>query len=168
MKTVHLLLAGILLLTGGCGGYPRILSFPFSDNPRSFNTRGAELSPFIAGHYITFISDRNGSQDVYLYDAKNRRLVDLPGLNAFDEVASSPSVSEDGRYIVFTVVAPGKSGLYLYDRSTQQKRLLIPQTEKEIRNPMISSKGDKITFEVANNGQWDVVVTDIRGNIIAR
>lgn len=159
---------GWILLLGGCGGYPRLLYFPFSDNTRSFNTPSAELSPFIAGQYITFISERNGSQDVYLYDAKNRRLVDLPGLNAFDETASSPSVSEDGRYIVFTVVARDKSGLYLYDRATQQKRLLIPRTEKEIRNPMISSKGDRITFEVANNGQWDVVVTDIRGNIIAR
>lgn len=160
-----IIIMGSLWLTG-CSNYPRILNFPFSDNGRSFNSHSAELNPFIAGSYITFVSDRNGSQDIYLYDAKQRRLIDLPGLNAFDEVVSYPSVSEDGRYLVFLILAEGKSGLYVYDRTTQQKRLLIPQREKEIRNPMISSNGEKITFEVTNEGQWDIMVTDIKGNII--
>jgi len=142
------------------------LYFPFSDNNSSFNTRSAELTPSISGNYITYVSDRNGSQDIYLFDAKNRRLIALPGLNAFDEVASNPSISEDGRYLVFSILASEKSGLYLYDRTTQQKRLLIPQTKQEIRNPMISSNGEKITFEIARNGQWDIVVTDIRGNVL--
>jgi len=154
----------IILTLNGCSNYPRILSFPFADNGRSFNSRASELNPHIAGEYITFVSDRNGSQDVYLFDAKNRRLIDLPGLNSIDEVALNPSISEDGRYLVFAVVTQGRSGLYLYDRTTQQKRPLIPQQTKEIRNPMISSNGEKITFEIANNGQWDIVVTDIRGN----
>ena len=155
----------VSLLTG-CTGYPRLLNFSFSDNGRSFNTRSAELNPYVAGSYITFISDRNGSQDIYLFDAKTRRLIDLPGLNAFNEVALNPSISEDGRYLVFLVVAENKSGLYLYDRTTQQKRPLITQTSKEIRNPMISSNGEKITFEIANNGQWDIVITDIRGKLL--
>lgn len=150
----------------GCSNYPRLLTFPFSDNGRSFNSRASELNPYIAGQYITFVSDRNGSQDIYLFDAKNRRLIDLPGLNSIEEVASNPSISEDGRYLVFMAVSQGKSSLYLYDRTTQQKRLLIPQQTKEIRNPMISSNGEKITFEIANNGQWDIMVTDIRGNPI--
>lgn len=149
-----------------CSNYPRLLNFPFSDNNRSFNTRAAEFNAFIAGNYITYVSDRNGSQDIYLFDAKNRRFIDLPGLNAFDEVASNPSISEDGRYLVFLILAQEKSGLYLYDRTTQQKRLLIPQTKQEIRNPMISSNGEKIVFEIARNGQWDIVVTDIRGNVL--
>ena len=151
-----------ILLTS-CSNYPRLLSFPFADNNKSFNTRSAELNPYVAGNYITFISDRNGSQDVYLFDAKTRRLINLPGLNAFNEVASSPSISEDGRYIVFLVVAQEKSGLYLYDRTTQQKRPLMTEPDQEIRNPMISSNGEKITFEIVNNGQWDIAVTDIKG-----
>ena len=152
----------IILLTS-CSNYPRLLSFPFSDNNRSFNTRSAELSPYIAGSYITFVSDRNGSQDVYLFDAKTRKLIDLPGLNSLNEVALSPSISEDGRYLVFLIIAGNKSGLYLYDRTTQQKRPLITNIDKEIKNPMISSNGEKITFEIANNGQWDIAITDIRG-----
>lgn len=149
-----------------CSNYPRLLSFPFSDNNRSFNSRSSELNPFISGQYITFISDRNGSQDVFLFDAKNRRLIDVPGLNSLEEIASNPSISEDGRYLVFTAVTQGKSGIFLYDRTTQQKRPLITQIRNEIRNPMISSNGERITFEIANNGQWDVVVTDIRGNVL--
>lgn len=161
----HILKIVILSLwLKGCSNYPRVLSFPFSDNGRSLNSHSAELYPFIAGAYITFVSDRTGSQDVYLYDAKQRRLIDLPGLNAFDEVASNPSVSEDGRYLVFLILAEGRSGLYLYDRTTQQKRLLIPQTKQEMRNPVISSNGEKIAVEIAKNGQWDIMITDIRGN----
>jgi Tol biopolymer transport system component len=154
----------LMFFLSSCSNYPRLLTFPFSDNTKSFNSRSSELNPHIAGQYITFVSDRNGSQDVYLFDAKNRRLIDLPGLNAINEVALNPSISEDGRYLVFAVATQGKSGLFLYDRTTQQKRPLITEETREIRNPMISSNGEKITFEVANNGQWDIVVTDIRGN----
>jgi Tol biopolymer transport system component len=149
-----------------CSNYPRLLSFPFSDNNKSFNSRSSELNPSISGQYITFVSDRNGSQDIFLFDAKNRRLIDLPGLNSIDEIASNPSISEDGRYLVFTALTQGKSRLYLYDRTTQQKRPLITQIRNEIRNPMISSNGEKIAFEIANNGQWDIVVADIKGNAL--
>ncbi len=162
-----LILIKILLFLGlltSCSNYPRLLNFPFSDNGRSFNTRSAELHPSVSGAFITYSSDRNGSQDIYLFNAQTRRLIDLPGLNAFNEVASNPSISEDGRYLVFMMVADeNKSGLYLYDRTTQQKRALITKNSREIRNPLISSNGERITFEVANNGQWDIAVTDIRG-----
>jgi Tol biopolymer transport system component len=150
-------------LLSGCGGYPRLLSFPFDPNGRSLNSRASELNPQISAQYIAFISDRNGSQDVYVFDAKLRRLIDLPGLNSLEEIASSPSISEDGRYLVFAVNKQGKSGIFLYDRTTQQKRNLTPNIQSEVRNPMISANGERITFEIANNGQWDIVVTDIRG-----
>lgn len=165
VKLVNLIcLIFISLTLNSCGNYPRLLSFPFDNNGRSLNSLASELNPQISAQYITFISDRNGSQDVYLFDAKNRRLIDLPNLNSFDEVAYSPSISEDGRYLVFMAIIQGKSGLYLYDRTTQQKRPLITGLKQEIRNPIISSNGERIAFEIANNGQWDIVVTDIRGN----
>lgn len=161
-----LLYLSLSSLISGCGGYPRLLNFPFSANGRSLNTRVSELNPHIAGEYIVFISDRNNSQDVYLFDAKNRRLIDLPGLNSLDEVASNPSVSENGRYIVFTSIRQGKSDIFLYDRSTQQKRLLTKNIQNEVRNPMISGNGEKITFEIAKNGQWDIAITDIKGKAL--
>lgn len=161
---VNIVLCGFLLTS--CSNYPRLLSFPFADNNRSFNSRSSELNPSISGQYITFTSDRNSSQDVFLFDAKNRRLIDLPGLNSLEEIASNPSISEDGRYLLFTSLVQGKLTLFLYDRTTQQKRPLITQLKNDIRNPMISSNGERITFEVANNGQWDIVVTDIKGKVL--
>lgn len=164
MKLSYLFLwLSLTSLVSSCNGYPRILNFPFHPNGRSFNSRASELNPQIASEYIVFISDRNNSQDVYLFDAKNRRLIDLPGLNSLDEISSNPSVSENGRYIVFNSIRQGKSGIFLYDRTTQQKRLLTGNVQNEVRNPMISADGTKIVFEIAKNGQWDIAVVDIRG-----
>ncbi|MGL5878803.1 MAG: TolB family protein, partial [Xenococcaceae cyanobacterium] len=125
---------------------------------RGLNSPASELTPQIAASYITFVSDRNGSQDVYLFDARNRSLVDLPGLNALDEIASEPSVSEDGRYIVFILSRQGKSTVAIYDRSTQQKRNLTPNIQAQVRHPTISADGSLISFEVADRGQWDILV----------
>jgi Tol biopolymer transport system component len=164
MKLSHLLLWFSLgNLLSSCGSYPRLLNFPFNPNGGSLNSRASELNPQVSSQYIVFISDRNNSQDVYLFDAKNRRLINLPGLNSLDEIASSPSISEDGRYLVFAATRQGKSGIYLYDRTSQQKRLLTGNVQNEVRNPMISADGTKITFEIANNGQWDIAITDIKG-----
>ena len=121
------------------------------------NSPASELNPQVTSRYIVFVSDRNGSQDVYLYDLSNRRLVDLPGLNSFNEIASHPSLSEDGRYLVFAASIRGKSGIYLYDRQTQQKRNLTA-IQAEVRNPVISADGSTIAFEAGTDGQWQVLV----------
>ncbi len=153
----------ITSLLSSCTSYPRLLNFPFDPGGRSLNSRASELTPEIASQYIVFVSDRNGSQDVYLYDAKNRRLIDLPGINSLNEIASHPSISEDGRYIVFTTSRQGRSGIYLYDRETQQKRNLTANIQAEVRNPTISADGSAIAFEVATDGQWDIWVYDRSG-----
>lgn len=164
MKRLFLLtLIGLTSILGGCAGYPRILNFPFDGTGRSLNSSSSELTPQINSRYIVFVSDRNGSQDVYLYDAQNRRLVDLPGLNSLDEVASHPSVSEDGQYIVFEASRQGRTGIFLYDRQTQQKRNLTATLQAQVRNPTISADGTRIAFEVAKNGQWDIMIYDRSG-----
>ncbi len=84
------LVAVISLLTG-CAGYPSLLSFPFDRGGRSLNSAASELTPYLASRYLVFASDRNGSQAIYLFDAIDRRLLPLPGLNSLDQIASSPS-----------------------------------------------------------------------------
>lgn len=153
----------ITSLLSSCTSYPRLLNFPFDPGGRSLNSLASELTPQIASQYIVFVSDRNGSQDVYLYDAKNRRLIDLPGINSLNEIASHPSISEDGRYIVFRTSRQGRSRIYLYDRETQQKRNLTANIQAEVRNPTISADGSAIAFEVATDGQWDIWVYDRSG-----
>jgi Tol biopolymer transport system component len=151
---------------GGCVGYPRLLSFPFDRGGRSLNSPYSELEPRLSGRYLVFISERNGSRDVYLFDAIDRRLLPLPGLNSLDTIASRPSISEDGRYLVFAGSRQGRTAIYLYDRQTQQKRTIGEELGAEVRNPTISGDGEKIAFEVGKNGQWDIVVSDRAGQIL--
>jgi len=157
-----LLLSLVLLsgLLGGCFGYPRILSYPFDSGGRGLNSLASEFNPQIGGRYIVFVTDRGGSQDVYLFDTITRSLVDLPGLNTFDTMADHPAISQDGRYIVFAASRQGKSGIFLYDRETRQCRNLTANLAAQFRNPAISADGNRIAFEVTNNGQWDILVYD--------
>ncbi len=151
-------------LVTGCTSYPRYLNFPFDTGGRGLNSRASDLEPQVTSTYIVFISDRNGSQDVYLFDAQERQLISLPGLNALDEVASHPSISEDGRYLVFASSRQGKSNIYVYDRETEQKRNLTGNLEAEVRHPIINADGTQIAFEIAKDGQWDIMIYDLSGN----
>jgi beta propeller repeat protein len=159
-------IVGLSGFLNSCGVYPRLLEFPFDAGGRSLNSPFAELNPQISGNYVVFVSDRNGSQDIYLYDTFNRRLLNLPGLNSLDEIAFDPSVSEDGRYIVFTTSREGRSSIYLYDRDTQQKRNLTENISAPVRHPIISADGSRIALEIANEGQWDLRVITITGMVI--
>jgi len=156
-------------LLAGCGSsYPRALNFPF--NPaggRGLNGTASELMPSISGRYVTFVSDRNGSQDVYLFDAEAGQMLDLPGLNALDAIASHPSVSEDGRYIAYAASLRGQSDIFVYDRSTGLKRNLTNDLQAEVRHPSISADGSRVAFEASPDGRWDVFVRDRSGRPIA-
>lgn len=153
-------LAGLL---SSCTGYTRLLSFPFDPGGRSLNSPASELTPQMAGRYIVFTSDRLGRQDVYLFDTVQQRLIDLPGLNAFDAIASDPDISENGRYIVFTASRQGRLGILLYDRETRSLRNLTANLQAEVRNPTISADGSTIAFESSANGQWDILVYNRSG-----
>lgn len=166
-RFTFIFLISLISLLSGCSSYPRLLNFPFDAAGRSLNSFASELTPQVSSRFVVFVSDRNGSQDVYLYDAQNRQLVNLPGLNSLDEVASHPSISEDGRYIVFEASRQGRTGIFIYDRQTQQKRNLTASLPAEVRNPTISADGTKIAFEVAKDGQWDLMVYDRSGQQIA-
>ena len=159
-----LLLVSTTLVLGGCAGNSRIISFPLDPGGRSLNSRSLELDPEVTSKYIVFASDRNGSQDIYLFDTAARQTILLPGLNALNEIASQPSVSDDGRYIVFGVAKQGESDIYLFDREFQQKRNLTANTTQEVRNPNISADGSTIAYEIAEYGQWDIVLIDRSGD----
>lgn len=163
----YCLIPWILIISSmvtGCIGYPRYLNFPFDGGGRGLNSRASDLEPQITSTYIVFISDRNGSQDVYLFDAQQRQLMTLPGLNTLDEIASHPSISENGRYVVFAGSRQGKSNIYIYDRQTEQKRNLTANVQAEVRNPIINADGTQIAFEIAQDGQWDIMIYDLSGN----
>lgn len=147
-------------LLSSCTSYPRLLNYPFDPGGRSLNSAAEELSPQISGRYIVFTSDRRGSQDVYLFDMLDGRLIDLPGLNAFDTIASDPAISQNGNYIVFAASRQGRLAIFLYDRETRQLRNLTANLQAEVRHPTISADGNTIAFESSANGQWDILVYD--------
>ena len=89
-----------------------------------------------------------------------RNLINLPGLNSFDAIASHSSVSQNARYIVFAASRSGRSNIFLYDNETRQSRNLTGNLPAEVRNPTISADGNRIAFEYTLNGQWDILVYD--------
>jgi Tol biopolymer transport system component len=139
------------------------MEFPFDPGGRSLNSPATELQPQIVDRYLVFVSDRRGSQDIFLFDAVDRQLIDLPGLNALDAIASHPSISEDGKYIIFQATRQGKSGIYLYDRQLFQVRNLTENLGAEVRHPVISANGGTIAFETAINGTWHISLVDRSG-----
>lgn len=139
-------------MLSSCSSYPRMTI----ESGRGLNSPASESAPQMAAHYIVFVSDRRGSQDIYLYDTQERRLLDLPGLNSLEAIASHPSITEDGRQIVFAAITNGQSGIYLYDRETEQKRNLTAGLQAEVRNPTISADGSTVVFGVGMNGRWGV------------
>lgn len=143
-----------------CSGYPIALPLPFDVGENSINSPGGDVEPEISGRYIVFSSDRRRRQNIYLYDVVEKRLIDLPGLNAADAIASHPSASQDGRYIVFATTRQGRSGIALYDRQTRQLRNLTANLPAEVRNPTISADGNIVAFESSIRGQWDILVYD--------
>lgn len=156
------MLAIALLLLSGCT-YPHLLNLPSDGSGQALNSPFAQQEPQLSGEYLVFVSDRNGSQDVYLYDLSHRRLVDLPGLNAIDMAAAHPSVSADGRFIVFAASRQGRQDIYLYDRQIQYRRNLTDGLNASVRNPSISADGQRIAYESNASGNWDIVLCDRTG-----
>ena len=101
-----------------------------------------------------------------LYDANTRDLLDLPGLNSLDAIASHPAVTEDGNTIVFAAIRRGRSGIYLYNRRTFQLRNITENLQAEVRNPSISADGSTIAYESSQSGRWEIVVCDRSGKTL--
>ncbi|MBD1912695.1 MULTISPECIES: PD40 domain-containing protein [unclassified Leptolyngbya] len=161
-----LAIALVSFLSGCSSG--QLLGLPLDTAGESLNSPYAETEPqFVNGQYLVFISDRNGSQDVFLYDLKARQLIDLPNLNTADSVASHPGISSNGRYIVFASSRQGESDIYLYDREVQTLKNLTATLEADVRYPTISGDGERIAFESNGRGQWDIVVCDRMGKPLA-
>ncbi|MGF1478122.1 MAG: TolB family protein [Cyanophyceae cyanobacterium] len=140
------------IVLSSCHSYPSLSL----ESGRGLNSPASESAPQIAAQYLVFVSERKGSQEIYLFDTQERRLLDLPGLNSLDAIASHPAITEDGRWIVFAAIVDGKTGIYLYDRETQQKRNLTANLQAEVRNPTMSADGSTIAFEVGTEGRWGI------------
>lgn len=112
------------------------------------------------GRFLAFVSNRNGSQQILLYNLEQQQFISTPGLNRPETIAENPSLSYTGRYIAYITSDQGRPVVALYDRATQQSQILTPNYRSWIRNPSISPDGRYVVFETTVRGQWDIEVLD--------
>jgi Tol biopolymer transport system component len=155
------LIFSLVTLVGSCG------SNDIPIGPSSLNSRYTEEQPALSGNgrFLAFISNRNGNQQLLIYDLQERRFIRTPGLNRAETIAESPSLSYTGRYIAYITSDQGKPVVALFDRATQQPQILTPIYRGWVRNPHISPDGRYVVFETASRGQWDIEVLDRGPNI---
>lgn len=130
--------------------------------PQAINSRYADEKPAISGNgrYLAFVSNREGSRNIVLYDLERQQFVDLPYLNRRDAIAETPSISNTARYIVYIASDFGRPEVELYDRVTKTTQVLTRGYRGWVRNPSISPDGRYVAFESGRRGQWDIEVID--------
>ncbi|NJL00420.1 MAG: TolB family protein [Spirulinaceae cyanobacterium SM2_1_0] len=131
------------------------------------NSRFHDDQPSLSGDgtLLAFTTNRNGQEQIALYDLEQRRFLDAPGLNRSGVIATNPSLSRTGRYLVYLTSVEGRLEIALYDRITAQAEILTRTYRHWVRNPQISADGRYISFETARRGQWDIEVLDRGPNI---
>ncbi|BAZ67268.1 MAG: PD40 domain-containing protein [Pelatocladus maniniholoensis HA4357-MV3] len=128
----------------------------------SLNSRYTEEQPSLSGNgrILAFVSTRNGTHQILLYDLQQQSFLRTSRLNRPGTIVESPSLSYNGRYIAYITSDQGRPVVALYDRATQQSQILTPTYRGWVRNPNISPDGRYVVFETASRGQWDVEVLD--------
>lgn len=155
----------ILFRAISCGFISLLASCSFvSQAPVSprLNSRYNDEQPSLSGNgrWLAFVSNRNGSREILVYDLREQRLVDYPGLNQGNAIAESPSLSRTGRYVVYLSSLQGRPDVALYDRATKRTEIVTLNYRGWVRNPQISPDGRYIVFETSRRGQWDIEVLD--------
>jgi Tol biopolymer transport system component len=138
-------------------------SSPYRQNiPQILNSRYHEQQPSLSGdgRFLAFISNRNGADQILVYDLVGKNLVNFPALNPQGAIVITPSISRTGRYVVYVSSFQGKPEIVLYDRATKRSEILTLGYRSWIRNPKISASGRYVVFETSRRGQWDVEVID--------
>jgi Tol biopolymer transport system component len=135
--------------------------------PISLNSRFNDEEPALSGNgqFLAFVSSRNGTSQITIYDLEAKVFVNLPGVNQPNSISSHPSLSRTGRYLVYITSQTGTPAIALYDRLTQRQEIITQGYRYWVRNPQISPNGRYITFETARRGQWDLEVLDRGPNI---
>ncbi len=144
------------------------------------------------GRYVVFYSDAsnlvagdtNGQRDMFVYDrlTDDVERIDVPSEGKHpDRESVSPTLSADGRYVVFASYAPGivpedtdeMRDVFVYDRQSGGVEWISAafdgsQGDGECRYPSISGDGRLVAFESSStnlvpddtNGDHDVFVFD--------
>jgi len=139
-------------------------------------THGADdwyPAPVGNGDQLVFVSERDDMRevpfhqrwsDIYIYNLKKASLLRLTQNEADD---SSPSVSSNGKWILFTSNRGGSYQVYrmnLKGNMVQQLTFL----DANCGSPHFSHDGKKITFFSEINGNYDIFMMDNTGSNIVQ
>ena len=108
IKTIFLSISSLIVLSLlACG------SFDTATNVTNYN-RGNDMGPYWSsdGTRITFISDRDGNNEIYVMDADGSNQTRLTNDLGQD---NRPSWSPDGTKIAFASARDGNSEIYVID-----------------------------------------------------
>jgi hypothetical protein len=151
------------------------------------------------GRFVVFTSssddlvsmDSNGRPDVFVRNLKNGTTtlvsINQAGTNSGNGLSNSPSISADGRFVVFASSADNLvsintnnySNVYLRDLQNGTTTLVSvnkdgnPSRGYSFTNPKISASGQFVTFEsgatdlvnIDGDVYWDVFVRDLQNGI---
>ncbi|HEX6981312.1 MAG TPA: hypothetical protein VF181_00990 [Balneolaceae bacterium] len=117
---------------------------------------GSVAYPDIDGDHIVWQDDRNGNNDIFLYDLATNTETQITSNSAEQR---SPLIS--GNYIVWVDTRNGNDDIFLYNLETQTETQLTTDSSDQ-RNP--SLYGNYIVWEDNRNGNWDIFLYEIPGN----
>jgi Tol biopolymer transport system component len=119
----------------------------------------AELSP--DGKRIVFVSDRSGSDEIYICNADGSNLLRLTDLGD----AKAPGVprwSPDGQKIAFDSLLRGHTAVFVIQANGGPPHPLTDQASDNL-NPSWSHDGKWIYFTSNRSGQWQIWKTSNQG-----
>jgi Tol biopolymer transport system component len=112
----------------------------------------AEISP--DGTRIVFVSDRSGSDEIYVCNADGSNLLQLTRLGS-TRTPGLPRWSPDGRKIIFNSVLRGQTSIFVIPSDGGTPRPLTDQTSENL-NPSWSHDGNWIYFTSNRSGDWQI------------
>ena len=112
----------------------------------------AEISP--GGNKIVLVSDRSGSQEIYISAADGSNLLQLTHFGVA-HAPESPRWSPDGQQIVFDAVDQGHTTIFALQADGGTPRRLSDSPTDHV-NPTWSRNGQWLYFASSRSGQWQI------------
>lgn len=115
-----------------------------------------------------FITERQGTPDIAVYNLRSGRLLELPALGGPNTSApeGSPNLSADGSLLAFTSNRTGDLNLYLYSLAHQEnwpsEQLSQLNSPRQEHSPSLSGDGQQLAFISDRSGIPDLYLYDLR------